>query len=303
VQGYFFWRTDVNYIIFDFEWNNAYSYAAHNFMNEIIEIGAVKLDEKLNIVDTFKQMITPSFTKKLSSRCKNLTKITNEELRENGVHFNEAFYEFKQWSAGDDNVFMSWSNSDLYVLSANFLQYKGNCRVDFIHAYCDVQKYCMSFVQRSGEDANNQISLAHCAEIFEIDVDAEKFHRALADCYVTAECLKTVYDKEKLKKYIQKCDINFFERLMFKPYYITEFGNTDFDFRNHTLVCPSCGNTLKVAKEVTVQNKSFKAAAKCKKCKKTFWTFTRAKKTYDDVIVKTHFVEMNRKRARRWREL
>ena len=35
----------MNYIIFDLEWNNAYSYVSKGFMNEIIEIGAVKLNE------------------------------------------------------------------------------------------------------------------------------------------------------------------------------------------------------------------------------------------------------------------
>ncbi len=48
------------YVIFDLEWNNAYDYKLRKGMNEIIEIGAVKLDEKLNIVDTFKQLINPN---------------------------------------------------------------------------------------------------------------------------------------------------------------------------------------------------------------------------------------------------
>lgn len=53
------------YIIFDLEWNNAYNYSTGKGMNEIIEIGAVKLDEKLNIVDTFKQLIKPKISKSL----------------------------------------------------------------------------------------------------------------------------------------------------------------------------------------------------------------------------------------------
>ena len=75
----------MNFIIFDLEWNNAYSYAKKGFMNEIIEIGAVKLNNKLETVDTFKQLVMPKLTKKLSGRCKNLTNITNEELKENGA--------------------------------------------------------------------------------------------------------------------------------------------------------------------------------------------------------------------------
>ena len=61
------------YVIFDLEWNNAYDYRFGKGMNEIIEIGAVKLDEKLNIADTFKQLVKPKLSRKLSSRFKNLT--------------------------------------------------------------------------------------------------------------------------------------------------------------------------------------------------------------------------------------
>ena len=68
------------YVIFDLEWNNAYDYKSKKGMNEIIEIGAIKLDEKLNIVDTFKQLIKPTLSKKLSSRFKNLTHISMEEI-------------------------------------------------------------------------------------------------------------------------------------------------------------------------------------------------------------------------------
>ncbi|MBQ8980835.1 MAG: exonuclease domain-containing protein [Eubacterium sp.] len=287
------------YIIFDFEWNNAYSHIVHNFMNEIIEIGAVKLDEKLNIVDTFKQMITPELTKKLSGRCKNLTGITNEELKENGIRFKDAFSDFARWSAGDNNVFMSWSNSDLYVLSGNFLQHFGNCKVDFMRNYCDVQKYCMAFVKRDEEHKNNQIALSKCAEEFGVEVDTEKLHRALADCYVTAECFRRVFDREKLSGYINSCDSSFFERLLFKPYYITSFNSSHFDINSYELNCPSCGKPLKKCDDFTVQNKAFKGAVKCRKCRRTYWAFVRAKKTYDDVVVKTRFVEMNKKRARR----
>ena len=69
------------YIIFDLEWNNAYNYKTKKGFNEIIEIGAVKLDRNFNIVGTFKQLIKPQVSKKLSSRFKNLTHITSEEIK------------------------------------------------------------------------------------------------------------------------------------------------------------------------------------------------------------------------------
>lgn len=286
----------MKYIIFDLEWNNAYNYARNGFMNDIIEIGAVMLDEKLNIVDTFKQLIKPENFKKLSSRCKNLTKITNEEIKEYGIPFDSAFSEFARWCYGDYNVFLSWSNSDLYVLINNFREYLGTVSIDFIEHYCDAQKYCMSFIKK--ED-NNQIALGRCAELLGIDVDIESLHRALADCYVTAECFKKVYNKEKLGKYIDDCDNRFFERLIYKPYLITEPNTDYFDLSKVKITCPNCGGNMNPVDKLDNVNKVFRGATKCTRCNRLFWSYVRAKKTYDGVDISINSVNMNRKKARR----
>lgn len=289
----------MNYIIFDLEWNSAYSHSLHSFMNEIIEIGAVKLDEKLNIVDTYKQLIIPEFTMKLSGRCKRLTNITIEEIKEEGTDFFNAFKLFSAWGKGEDNVFISWSNSDLYVLTQNFLQHTGSAKISFIQNYCDVQKYCMSFVKKEDNPTGNQIALERCAEIFGVDVDKEKLHRALTDCYVTYECMKKVYDKEKFRKFTKHCDVEFFDRLLFKPYAITQEVQGDFDIKNVELFCPDCDGIIDLPDEFTLVNKSFKGAVKCNYCLKHYWVFIRVKRLYDDYSVKTSYVEMNKKRARK----
>lgn len=286
----------MNYIIFDLEWNNAYSYAKKGFMNEIIEIGAVKLNERLEIVDTFKQLILPKITKKLSGRCKSLTNITNEELKQNGIPFADAIKDFSRWSRGDGNVFMSWSNSDLYVLTNNYQTFLGNLNINFITKYCDAQKYCMSFIEREN---NNQISLADCGEAFGIKIDTDKLHRALTDCYLTAECLKNVFDKDKLQNYIHDCDSSFFERLIYKPYLITKPVTELFDVYNQELLCPVCKSKMVRLKDFECVNKSFRCPTKCKKCGITYWTTVRAKKTYDTVEVHQRSIEMNRKKAKK----
>lgn len=265
-------------------------------MNEIIEIGAVKLNERLEIVDTFKQLILPKITKKLSGRCKSLTNITNEELKQNGIPFSDAIKDFSRWSRGDGNVFMSWSNSDLYVLTNNYQIFLGNLNIDFITKYCDAQKYCMSFIEREN---NNQISLADCGEAFEIEIDTDKLHRALTDCYLTAECLKKVFDKDKLKNYIHDCDSSFFERLIYKPYLITKPVTELFDVYKQELLCPVCKSKMVRLKDFECVNKSFRCPTKCKKCGKTYWTTVRAKKTYDTVEVHQRSIEMNRKKAKK----
>ena len=268
------------YVIFDLEWNNAYNYKLKKGMNEIIEIGAIKLDEKLNIVDTFKQLIKPKLSNKLSSRFKNLTHISMDEINDSGIDFENAIEDFSRWSGGENSVFLSWSNSDLYVLIDNFKKFIGVSSIDFIKKYADLQKYCQSFIKNN---TANQISLANCAEIFDINADTENMHRALEDCYVSAECFKKVFNSNFFK-FVVDCDKAFFERLVFKPYFLTKCISEDYNVNNEVLNCPYCKSNMRVLKKYESVNKSFRTVCECSKCGKKFWAFVRAKKTYDGIV-------------------
>ena len=70
----------MNFVILDLEWNGTYSRRLKGFMNEIIEFGAVKVDECLHVLDTFDALVRPQVGKKISGKIKTLTNITNEEL-------------------------------------------------------------------------------------------------------------------------------------------------------------------------------------------------------------------------------
>lgn len=287
----------MNYIIFDLEWNNAYNYKTGKGINEIIEIGAVKLNSRLKITDSFKMLIKPRISKKLGSRFKNLTHITNQEIKENGFDFEDAFNEFASWCGKGENVFLSWSNSDLYTLIDNFKRFKGTASIDFMKLYADAQKYCMAFIDEA--DMSNQISLSNCAEKFNIEVDTSNLHRALEDCFVTAYCFKKVFDKKKFAGYVKKCDTAFFERLIFKPYFISKPVFEDFDLSKVKIECPDCLGDIIPLYKYEFSNNTFKTAGQCQKCKKKFWVFVRAKKTYDTIHVTIRTIGINKKRAKR----
>ena len=60
----------MNYIVMDLEWNQSYNghMGEHPRMPfEIIEIGAVKVDKNLNIIDEYSSLIKPKIYKKLHS--------------------------------------------------------------------------------------------------------------------------------------------------------------------------------------------------------------------------------------------
>ena len=107
----------MGYIVLDLEWNSAYYKPQGRFINEIIQIGAVKLSDSFEIVDTFQVYVKSKIVKKLSNRTINLTGITNEQMN-SGLTFRDAVSRYNEW-AGQGNVTMTWSDSDLYAIVEN----------------------------------------------------------------------------------------------------------------------------------------------------------------------------------------
>ena len=59
----------MNYIVFDLEWNqpaDIKSTEKRKLQFEIIEIGAVKLDENKNIISSFNELVCPKVYKTLN---------------------------------------------------------------------------------------------------------------------------------------------------------------------------------------------------------------------------------------------
>ena len=147
---------DMEYIILDLEFNGTYSKHRHRFVNEIIEFGAVKCDEQLNIIDTFSELISPQISKKLNSHVTKLTHITLDELRESNNTFSHVVSRFRKFLG--DGVLMSWSNSDLLVLMENYRYFFGNDRLSFLKYYANLQKYCERAIGHS--DSGHQMGLS-----------------------------------------------------------------------------------------------------------------------------------------------
>ena len=80
---------------------------------EIIEIGAVKLNEKLEIVDDFCQFVRPKLHPEISPFCTKLTSIVQDDI-EDAPLFDEAIELFEDWVGFDDTraMLMSWGEFD-----------------------------------------------------------------------------------------------------------------------------------------------------------------------------------------------
>lgn len=79
--------------------------------NEIIEIGAVKINEAKEIESEFVQFVKPIKHPNLSTFCKQLTSIRQEDV-DNAPHFYEAKDKFLEWIGTDNYVLCSWGFYD-----------------------------------------------------------------------------------------------------------------------------------------------------------------------------------------------
>ena len=68
----------MNYIVFDLE--ATCEKDSKNFQNEIIEIGAVKLNDGYEITDEFSSFVKPIVNPILTDFCMNLTSITQSDV-------------------------------------------------------------------------------------------------------------------------------------------------------------------------------------------------------------------------------
>lgn len=102
------------YVVVDFEMCDVSKGTVrkhYNYGTEIIEIGAVLLDESLNIVDKFKSYVAPQYGY-IDNRIHKLTNISFQDVAK-APCFKDALEEFLAW-VPEDATLVSWSENDKY---------------------------------------------------------------------------------------------------------------------------------------------------------------------------------------------
>ncbi len=270
------------YIVLDLEWNNTYARKTKGFINEIIEFGAVMLDDNLQQVDEFSTLIKSQISKKLRGRVKELTNISNEDL-DMGMPFTQAVSFFKKWINGRENVLMTWGDGDIRVLIDNCRYLMNSATIPFLTNYVNVQNYFQSVVKQPNK---NQVGLSAAAEMLGIDFSEYIQHRALGDSLLTAECFRRTYNCEIFAKQIKVCDSNFYAKLMFKPYVVSKLDSPMVDKSILNYKCEKCGRKAKKITEWKFSNRSFRAMYYCSKCDEKIKVSVSFKKYFDRVEVK-----------------
>lgn len=130
------------YVFVDFEMNmidSEYKKEKKICKSEIIEIGAVKLDEDYNEIDSFKSYVKPAYGT-MASRIIKLTGIT-DDMVENAPSYAFAMGSFIEWCA-DADVIYAWSENDLRQLrkEARLKEYTHPGLESIISRWKDFQK-------------------------------------------------------------------------------------------------------------------------------------------------------------------
>lgn len=174
----------MNYVVVDLEWNQAMSSKSSVFnklpihlRGEIIEIGAVKLDENLRPAEEFTIDVKPVYFRRMHYKVKKITGFDKDRLAK-GHSFPEAMQLFREW-CGDGVTFLTWGCDDQGIMEQNIIIH--DLDWDWIDGWVNLQ---MIYNLQTGGD-KNQKSLASAMEHFEIE-QTRVAHDALGDAYNTA---------------------------------------------------------------------------------------------------------------------
>lgn len=170
----------MNYIIFDLEWNQRPCRGAMRALDEILEIGAVKLGETGKITQELSIVVRPSVYRGLHPHVKKIVHLDESALA-GGVLFEEAARRLRAF-CGTDYAFFSWGDEDAAVLIQNLAYY--GMPLEWAARHYDLQRVFYQQLEREGQ---TQRALAWCVESLGVRQQEGDYHSALTDARYAAQ--------------------------------------------------------------------------------------------------------------------
>ena len=257
----------MQYIVMDLEWNqptsynsSAYKSVGEKLLFELIQIGAVKMNEKMEVVDSLTQMIRPVHYARLHPRIKRITHITQEEFDE-APAFDEALRKFSDF-CGEDYVLLTWGCDDVSVLDQNISFFE--CDVKLSKVY-DMQRLFGDIIGNTKERQGLKAAMEH----YGIESDENMpFHNALNDAYYTAQVFSKFPDPAKVMDYVLvPRKLKHVERKKEHQAVLRVRGSSRSALESGAAMsppCPACGQHMNVPEGyLRMQDGSFTALADC----------------------------------------
>ena len=262
-----------NYVVFDLEWNQGDAPFVREdgktLTFEIVEIGAVKLNENREKIGEFSRLIKPQVHTHMHRITGKLIHLSMEDLAK-GDKFQDVARDFLEF-CGEDVKFCTWGPLDLTELQRNLDFYGMPLLSDRPIAFYDVQKlYSLAY-----DDGKSRKALEAAVDEIRIPKDIP-FHRALADAEYTAKIFRTFGEKTLTKisfdTYVTPKTKKQEIRIVFDTYakYISrEFLNKEGILKNVDIMSTKCyickKNIRRKVKWFTPNGKHYYSAAFCDK--------------------------------------
>ncbi len=262
-----------NYVVFDLEWNQGDAPFVREdgktLTFEIVEIGAVKLNEDREKIGEFSRLIKPQVHTHMHRITGKLIHLSMEDLAK-GDKFQDVARDFLEF-CGDDVKFCTWGPLDLTELQRNLDFFGMPLLADRPIAFYDAQKlYSLAY-----DDGKSRKALEAAVDEIGIPKDIP-FHRALSDAEYTAKIFRTFGEKTLTKisfdTYVTPKTKKQEIRIVFDTYakYISrEFLNKEDILKNVDIMSTKCyickKNIRRKVKWFTPNGKHYYSAAFCDK--------------------------------------
>ena len=156
---------------------------------EIIQIGAVKLNQSFEIISTFNSFVKPSLYKEIHPFIEELTSITTEMVHDQPL-FPKIYSDFMEFIGDDDFIMCVWGLDDIKQLIRN-IQYHNLNIHNNIRKYIDIQHLAS---KEFNMPKGNKLGLKTAVEFWNIPTE-NSFHNALNDAVYTAQVFRKIYTK------------------------------------------------------------------------------------------------------------
>lgn len=241
----------MNYIVFDLEWNQSSDRASArpSLPFEIIEIGAVKLDAALREVGRFDRFVRPRIYRRMNPMTKKVTHLDVKNMT-GEAFFPDVMKDFLEF-CGEDFIFCTWGESDLWELQRNMRYFHVDNPFPKPLLFYDVQKlYSLRY-----DDGRSRLGLKAAIEERGFE-EQEAFHLAISDAIYTARLMQEM-NLEGVEKYVS---VDYFRLpeneseeiyLVFPTYakYVSRpFPEKEDVMKDHTVTqmrCYLCGRPLR----------------------------------------------------------
>ena len=187
----------MNYIILDFEMNpvaGEYKEERRISRSEIIEIGAVIMDESFLVLGEFKTLVKPQFNDSIYKKYETLTGISTQMVY-GAPTFATAYEMFVNWceSYGSEYEVYAWSENDYNQLVAE-MELKNYCKTDMMKPLAHWFDFQKEYTEKLGLE--RIMSLEKALDYAGIAFEGH-MHDALCDAKNTAELFAIVRNEER----------------------------------------------------------------------------------------------------------